>query len=743
MEGRQSRRSSQFNPVNPVNPVKKALALLRGALSLAVAAPAVVGGQALPIRWAPAAPGVWKATVGTPEAASLLGAAGAKPKTDALQRLRAVEFPLPQSRVRAERRDGKLVLRFPLGPREQLYGLGLNFKAVQQRGVVKTLRVDHYGGTDNGRTHAPVPFYVSSDGYGVLVDAARYVTVYAGTAVRRDSDRPPPVKDRNTDRTWSSQPAADAVEILVPAAGATVYVFGGPTTLDAVRRYNLFSGGGVLPPKWGLGFHQRVPTLYSAAQVANEVGEFAARDYPLDIIGLEPGWQSAAYPGTFVWDTTRFPDPSGFLRAMGERGVRVNLWMNPYVAPKSPLFRELEPLSGSHTVWTGIVPDITVPRARATMLDLFRREHLDRGVSGYKIDEVDGYDRWLWPDHATFPSGLSGEQMRQVYGLHLQRATAEMFRARDRRTWGLVRGSNAFASALPYVIYNDSYSHQDFITALASASFAGVLWTPEVRSSRTGEEWLRRMQSVCFSPLAMLNAWADGTKPWSFPEVADEVREVMRLRVRLMPYLYTAFARYHFDWTPPFRAMPLVEGFRVPQEETAGRLSSTDNPYAAATRRDVRDQFLVGDALLVAPMFAGDTTRTVILPAGKWYDFHTGAYAGAGEVITVKPGLARIPVFVKDGGIVPLLADSIRRQVPRTGEMPDLEVRHYGEAGGRFELYDDDGTTFAYELGAFSWTPLVVTRDAAGALVGSVDGPAAGRPFGYREIRWRMMTPAR
>ena len=84
--------------------------------------------------------------------------------------------------------------------------------------------------------------------YGVLVDAPRYITVYAGTAVRRDSDHPPPVKDRNTDRSWTSMPVSDAVEVVVPATGATLYVFGGPTPLDAVRRYNLFSGGGVLPP---------------------------------------------------------------------------------------------------------------------------------------------------------------------------------------------------------------------------------------------------------------------------------------------------------------------------------------------------------------------------------------------------------------------------------------------------------------------------------------------------------------
>src|SRR5688500_14501851 len=186
------------------------------------------------------------------------------------------------------------------------------------------------------------------------------------------------------------------------------------------------------------------------------------------------------------------------------------------------------------------------------------------------MDENDGYDKWLWPDVATFPSGTTAEQMRQIYGLAMQKMTDEWYREQNRRTYGLVRASNAGASNFPYVIYNDYYSHPDFITALVNSSFIGVLWTPEVRASKSAEEWVRRMQSVCFSPMAMLNAWADGTKPWSFPEVADPVRDVMRLRIRLLPYLYAAFARYHFDGVPPVRAMALEPGFRVEQPSTPG-----------------------------------------------------------------------------------------------------------------------------------------------------------------------------
>jgi alpha-D-xyloside xylohydrolase len=247
------------------------------------------------------------------------------------------------------------------------------------------------------------------------------------------------------------------------------------------------------------------------------------------------------------------------------------------------------------------------------------------------------------------------------------------------------------------------------------------------------------MQAVCFSPMAMLNAWSDGTKPWSFADVAVPVRDVMQLRIRLLPYLYTAFARYHFDGVPPVRAMALESGFRVDRSTTAGAVSSTDNPYAVATRRDVKDQFMLGDALLVAPMFAGDTARTVILPSGNWYDFYTGSLAGNGQVITVKPGLERIPLFVREGATIPLLTGD-HNHVPATGEAADLELRHYGREPGTFELYDDDGTTFGYERGAFSWTPLTVTRAADGSLVGAQPTRPAGKPFGYRTLTWKMMT---
>lgn len=695
--------------------------------------------QPVKIEWQQAAPGVWKAKIGAPQPMDLLRAAGGSPRMEALRALGDRRFPLPETECYAEKQDGKIYLRLPLDQGERIFGLGLNFKTVNQRGRVLHLHMDHYGGQDNGRTHAPVPFYVSDKGYGVLVNSAEYITVYAGTGVRTDTKHPPVVYDRNTDKQWEAQPVSDAVEILVPAAGTEVYVFAGNSALEAVQRYNLFNGGGTLPPKWGLGFTQRVPSLSTADSVRKEVEAFAQHGFPLDFIGLEPGWQTRSYPCTFEWARERFPDPVGFVKEMLDKGIRLNLWLNPYISPAAGIYTDMRPLSGDHTVWNGLVPDPFMHDGMEKLHGLFRQQHLDIGVSGYKIDEVDGYDQWLWPDVTKFPSGLSGSQMRQVFASAMQKQTLDWFKSLNRRTYGLVRGANAGGSFLPYVLYDDYYDHRDFITALCNSGFIGVLWTPEVRASASAEEWLRRFQSVCFSPMAMINAWADGTKPWSYPEVAEQVKQAALLRMQLLPYLYTCFAQYAFEGKPPVRPMQLVDGFSSAQDGGEARVNSVTNPYATALRRDIKDQFMVGDYLLVAPMFAGERRREVVLPAGKWYDFYTGKYAGGKEVIEISPGLDRIPLYVKDGGIIPMIPPV--QHAPLRGEVLSLEIRVYGNAPGSFRLYDDDGVSFDYEKGGYAWYPLNVVKGKSGKWEGQV-GTRTGN-FSLRQysgFTWKFMS---
>jgi alpha-D-xyloside xylohydrolase len=672
--------------------------------------------------WTKIAPGVWKAVLGQAEHPTPLSLLGIQPRLDALQQLGDPALPFHAAAGMEERVGAKTIARLPLLRDEKLFGLGLQFFKVNQRGQTRYLRVNSDPRQDTGESHAPVPFYVSSRGYGVLVDTARIVTIYCGSCVRKSGPTGAPPRDRNTDRRWSATPASEAVEIVVTGGGFELLLLAGQTPLEVVRRYNLFCGGGCLPPRWGLGFWHRVPTKYSADEVIQEAEEFRARGFPCDVIGLEPGWHSKSYPCTYVWDPGRFPDPTRFVETMRDRGFRINLWEHPYVSPEAPIYPDLEPFSGSHTVWGGLAPDYTLPEAQEILKSQHRTHHVALGVSGYKLDECDGSEltgsSWMFPAHATFPSGWDGEQMRQIYGLLLQKLTRDLFRERNERTYGLVRASLCGASSLPYALYSDLYDHRQFIRALCNASFSGLLWTPEIRSARSAEDWVRRMQTVCFSPLAMLNAWSDGTKPWSFPEVETIIRNYIELRMRLLPYFYSAFARYHFDGTPPFRAMALEAGAR---DETA--LLEIDNQYMA------------GDSLLVAPLFAGETQREVLLPEGAWYDFETGErFEGR---ITVSPGLEKLPLFARDGAVIPMMP--ALPHAPRAGEPVPLEVRHYGSAPGTFMLFDDDGESGAYQNGEYRWRRMAARILPDGTRQGAIQELEEGWRSSYGEITWRFM----
>lgn len=689
------------------------------------------------LSWKEIAPGVWSAQIGDVDPMTFRDLAGAPPRLEALEEMGDGTFPFAESETRAQVIGQRTSVRLPLGIDEQVFGLGMQFRNMNRRGQVYHMRTDHYGGI-LGRTHAPAPFYVTSHGYGVLFNTVKWISIYPGVGNRKDS-KLPPIRDRTTDPAWQAVPTSDAVEASAMTTGMEIIVFAGSTPLESVRRYNLYFGGGPMLPRWGLGFWHRVPTAATAEAVTQEVDEFAKRDFPLDVIGLEPGWQNHAYPGSFDWSEKRFPDPAGFVKSMDDRGLKVNLWENPYIAPTSSIYEAMKPYTGSHTVWLGEVPDYTIPEARKILTDHHTKTHLNIGVSGYKIDEVDGIDNWLWPDHATFPSGTSAEDMRQTYGSRLQQMLAKMFHEKNTRTYGLVRGSNAAATAYPFAIYSDHYSHKGYITALCNASLSGVLWTPEIRSARSDEEWVLRMQTVCFSPLAMLNAWSSGLKPWSRENVDAEIREAMKWRIRFLPYLYTTFARYHYEGIPPFRAMVLEPGYIPADTEENDTLTEAEKAYAQAVRRDVTDQYMMGDCLLVAPFFVGQKERTVILPKGNWYDFYTGDLVGNGEVITIPSNIKQIPLFVKEGGIIPLLKDS-PNNTSAWKKGVDLEIRHYGTTESATQLYDDDGKTFNYENGAYSWYSLEAGKNNLDNLVGTITKTNGNCPESIGDSTWKFMT---
>lgn len=356
-------------------------------------------------------PGVWRFTFGVPEKITPVKTRHYPPATEGLGELTKItKCPIDVSAHISER---GVLLRIPLEPNEAVYGLGLQLQSFQQNGLKKRLRVNADPAMDTGDSHAPVPFYVTTRGYGVFVDTARYATFYLGGK-----------------KPTASNGTPNEVLVEVPeAAGADVYIFGGPTLREAVQRYNLYSGGGAVPPRWGLGFWYRGDASYSQSNILSLAKELRERNIPCDVLGLEPGWQTHAYSCSYVW-APKFPSPPAMLQELTARHFRLNLWEHAFVHPSSPVYQALRPHSGDYEVWGGLVPDFLDPQARSLFANFHEREHVALGVSGYKADECDNSDftgNWSFPEISRFPSGADGEQMHSLFGLRYQDALTQAF----------------------------------------------------------------------------------------------------------------------------------------------------------------------------------------------------------------------------------------------------------------------------------------------------------------------------
>ncbi len=258
-------------------------------------------------------PGIWKFTFGTPEKITPHSTRSVEPALEGLKRLPAVES-CPTDLSGAVNGRGVLV-KLPLKKDEYIYGLGLQLQSFQQRGLKKMLRVNADSKLDTGDSHAPVPFFVTTSGYGILIDTARYATFYLGNKKRKPKMPEKPVDEKAGNDGWNAFSAYDRMglgaesEILVDiprAEGVDVYVFAGPSMLLAVQRYNLFAGGGALPPRWGLGFWYRVQSDFTQNEVKKMGQYFRDNKIPCDVLGLEPHWQSHAYSCSYVW-SDHFP----------------------------------------------------------------------------------------------------------------------------------------------------------------------------------------------------------------------------------------------------------------------------------------------------------------------------------------------------------------------------------------------------------------------------------------------------
>ena len=538
------------------------------------------------------------------------------------------EIRFPVSDISFRETAAGVVLEFPVENDTEFFGAGLQFRQFNHTGRKLRLKCNADPRSPAGDTHAPVPFFVTNKGYGMYIDAARDVEFYFGLRkacdpVMIDGNEPALSTDELYGRRAFTETAYCA--IYIPhVKGADVYIMEGGSITDIVAQYNMLAGGGCAVSDWSLGVVYRTNGGYSADEVLKVADYMRNNRIPCDVIGLEPGWQTHAYPCTYVWDPCRFPDPEGFVRQLRENGFHLNLWEHAYVHPDSPIHDAIYPYCGEYRVFKGLVPDFALPEAR-DIFSAYQKTLVKAGIDGFKADECDGSDHtggWSFPDYAVFPSGLDGEQYHHLFGvLYAQTMHAALDNA---PCMSEIRSMGALAASYPFVLYSDLYDHKDFIRAAVNAGFSGLLWAPEFRFANSREEVLRRLQTAVFSVHCLINAWSNPQIPWIAFDCVDEVRDLLEERERLVPKLLQAFHRYQETGVPPVRALVM---------------DYSDDPETY----HIDDEYMFCDDLLVAPIVAEQHgKRRVYLPAGQWADYYTDRQVRNGwfEVETEK-----IPVY--------------------------------------------------------------------------------------------------
>lgn len=631
-----------------------------------------------------------------------------EPVAKQLKDMPATDNPFAKEGVHIEVNARGCVVDIPLAADENIYGFGLQMGSFVQNNKKKRPLVNDHPLKDLGYTHAPQPFYISNKGYAVLINTARYTTFYIGTnrkntdyTLSEDSQK----AKLSTDELY--RPSAQSgskprVQVDIPGAkGISVLVFAGPDMNSALRRYNLFAGGGSMPALWGLGMKFRLKTD-SKQEDAYRIAHYLRNKHiPCDVIGLEPKWQTQAYSCSYVWNKDNFPNPNELISRTRAMGYKLNLWEHAFVHPSSPLHPLLKAKAGSHLVWNGLVPDFADSTTQRTFAAYHDTCFVQKGIAAFKMDECDNANitrgdlNWSFPELSSFPSGIDGEQMHQLFGLLYQKTLYGVYRKHGMRTCLDVRASGALAAPYPVSIYSDTYDLEDYVRMVCNAGLTGLLWSPEVRESADEEDFFRRVQVAVLSAQTLFNGWYLRNPVWlqfdkqlnnedKFLPTAtkneDVVRQLLNFRMSLVPYLYAQFAHYRTDGTPPFK--PLVLNY--PKDK------------AAAT---IDNQFLIGDDLLACPIVGKGNERTVYLPEGSWYNFNTNEKLEGGRSHNVHFALHEVPLFVREGTILPL-AEPTDCITPQTTFV--LNCRVYGKQARNTSLFEDDGISYGFESGIYN-----------------------------------------
>lgn len=511
----------------------------------------------------------------------------------------------------------------------------------------------------------------------------------------------------------------------------TEYVFAGPDMPAILSAYTGLTGRTAPPPLWALGYHQCRWFKYTQEAVEQIAAQHRERGIPCDALWLDIDYMDGYR--VFTWDEQAFPDVAGMLGRLDEQGFKVITIVDPGIKaePGYAVFdqaRERDVLcktEGGDTyigqVWPGSTafPDFASEAARHWWGEL-NAAHVRSGLAGIWNDMNE-------PATGTIPAGrmrfgggqYSHERYHNQYALLMAMGTTAGLLAAmpDRRTFVLSRAGSAGIQRYAANWLGDNLSRWDHLwLSMPMAGGLGISGQAFVgadiggfKGNSNAELYLRWIQYGVLTPFCRNHSEIGNVDQYAWtwgPVIEQWARDAIRLRYRLMPYLYASFLRAAETGAPVQR--PLV----------------FDHQYDP-TVRDLDDEFLLGPDLLVAPVFEpGCTARQVYLPAGTWYDWHSGEVVEGGTFRVAPTPMATIPIFARGGSVIPMWPDA---PASTTGYQPSAIELHLFVPGADGThtclLQEDDGLTFAAQEGSRYRTTLEVTR-AGGRLTvrGDVDG---------------------
>jgi alpha-D-xyloside xylohydrolase len=514
-----------------------------------------------------------------------------------------------------------------LGVGEYVYGLGEHFTAFIKNGQTVDIW-NRDGGTSSEQAYKNIPFYMTNRGYGVFVNHPELVSFeVASEKVSR-------------------------VQFSVAGQSLEYYLIFGPTPKEVLEKYTALTGRPGLPPAWsfGLWLTTSFTTSYDEATAMSFIQGMADRDLPLHVFHFDCFWMKEYHWCNFEWDERRFPKPQEMLKRLKDRGLHISLWINPYIAQRSSLFAEgmqngylLKKPNGD--VWQtdkwqagmGIV-DFTNPAARQWYGDKLRAL-IDMGADCFKSDFGERI-----PTDVAYWDGSDPAKMHNYYSFLYNKTVFNILQEWRGEGDAVLFARSATAGGQRFPVHWGGDCESNF-ESMAESLRGGLslglsgfgFWSHDMggfEGTPPVAVYKRWLAFGLLSSHSRLHGNQSYRVPWLFDEEAvDVLRKFTKLKSRLMPYLFARALEAKEKGTPIMRAMLL----EFPDDPTCDYLDR---------------QYMLGESLLVAPVFSEDNIVSYYLPTGRWTNFFTG------EIIT-GPGWQReaydfmsLPLMVRPNSVI-------------------------------------------------------------------------------------------